>query len=147
MAGILSKGIKLGYKSGTGSTYTEIANVQSIPSLGGEPEQVDVTCLADANYKYIPGIINFGELEFGLLFDNSESTSNFRVLKGLETAGTDADWEVEFPDAITSTTGHGTQFHFSGQCVASTDEAAVNGALTFRLRIFLSSNLTVVDPT
>ena len=139
MAGILSKGITLGYStSSSPSTYTDVANVQSIPSLGGDPEQVDVTTLADSAYHYIPGIINYGELEFGLLFDNSEATSNFRVLKGLEIAGDEVHWQVAFPD--------GTKFTFSGKCTVSSDEAGVNAAITFRLRIFLASDIDVTNP-
>ena len=146
MAGILSKGISLGFSTAaTPSTYTNVANVQQIPSLGGDPEQVDVTCLADSNFQYIPGLKNFGELEFSLLFDNASGTSNFRQLKSLETAGTDAKWCVEFPDAP-SAGAHGTQFKFSGKCAVSTDEAGVNNAITFKLRIFLSSDLDVTDP-
>ena len=36
MAGILSKGIKLGYKNGEGPTYTNLTNLHEIPDLGGE---------------------------------------------------------------------------------------------------------------
>ena len=54
MAGLLTKGITLGYKSGdSGSSYTTIPNLQASPMLGGTPERVDVTTLEDSNRKYI----------------------------------------------------------------------------------------------
>ena len=53
MAGLLTKGITLGYKNGTGSSYTTIPNLQASPMLGGTPERVDVTTLEDSNRKYI----------------------------------------------------------------------------------------------
>ena len=50
--GLLSKGIKFEYST-DGTAYTEVKNLQEIPSLGGTPDKVDVTCLADGNKKYI----------------------------------------------------------------------------------------------
>ena len=54
MAGILSKGITLSYKKN--SEYVIIPDLQEVPDLGGSAEKVDVTTLADGNYKYINGI-------------------------------------------------------------------------------------------
>lgn len=137
MAGILSKGIKFSYKS-TGSSYVEIANLQSVPALGGTAEKVDVTVLADGNRKYINGVKDFGELAFKFLYDNSETTSNYRVVRGLEEAGKVVDWKVELPD--------GTTFMFSGECSTAIDEAEVNSAITFTLNITLNSDIDVVNP-
>lgn len=153
MAGILSKGIMLQTSSATATvaslTYSDfdfatggIANIQQIPSLGGDPEQVDVTVLANENFTYIPGLRNFGELEFTLLFDNNGSGSNFRDLKAIENV--DQAWCVEFPDKGSGS--HGTLFFFRGKGIVSTDEVGVNAAITFKLKIFLSSDLVVVDP-
>lgn len=81
MAGILSKGIKLSYSATESpSNYTEVANLQQIPDIGGDAEQVDVTCLGDANYKYIPGLKNFGNLDFTFLFDSTV----YSTLSGFE---------------------------------------------------------------
>ena len=81
MAGILSKGIKLGYSKADTSTYTDIPNLQEVPDLGGTPDQVDVTVLTDSVYHNINGIKNLGELAFTFLYDNSGASSNYRVLK------------------------------------------------------------------
>ena len=86
MAGILTKGIKLSYKK-QGSTYEEILNLQECPDLGGTAEKVDVTVLADGNKKYINGVKDFGDLAFKFLYDNSGATSNYRIVRGLEEAG------------------------------------------------------------
>ena len=106
MAGILSKGITLSYKSVGTEDYTLIPNLQEVPELGGSAEKVDVTTLADGNYKYINGIKDFGDLAFKFLYDNSGETSNYRVCRGLEEYGIVIDWQVEFPD--------GTTFEFAG---------------------------------
>ncbi len=137
MAGILSKGITLSYKNA--ETYVEIPNLQECPELGGAAEKVDVTTLADANYKYINGIKDFGDLAFKFLYDNSAETSNYRVVRGLEEAGEVVEWKVTFPD--------GTAFAFSGEASTTIDGAAVNAALTFTLNITLNSDIVVSNPT
>lgn len=138
MAGILTKGITLSYKK-TGSTYTEIANLQECPELGGTAENVEVTTLADGNKKYIKGIKDFGELAFKFLYDNSGAESNYRVVRGLEEAGSIVDWKVTFPD--------NTSFAFSGEVTTAIDSAAVNAALTFTATITLNSDITVTNPS
>lgn len=140
MAGILSKGIRLGYKTtGGSSTYTDIPNLQECPQLGGSAEKVDVTVLTDGNYKYINGIKDFGDLAFKFLYDNSGEQSNYRIVRGLEEAGKVVDWEVSFPD--------GTKFHFSGEVATQIESASVNSALAFTATITLNSDIAVVNPT
>ena len=136
--GILSKGIKLGYSATKSSTYTDIPDLQEVPNLGGSAEKVEVTTLTDSNHRYINGIKDYGDLEFKFLYDNSTETSNYRVLKGLETTGAVTYWQVTFPD--------GTKFTFSGQVSTQIDSAAVNSALTFTATITLNSEIEVANP-
>ena len=138
MAGILSKGITLSYKSVGAEDYTLIPNLQEVPELGGSAEKVDVTTLADGNYKYINGIKDFGDLAFKFLYDNSGETSNYRICRGLEEDGVVINWQVEFPD--------GTTFEFAGEASTAIDSASVNSALTFTLNITLNSDITVNNP-
>lgn len=138
MAGLLSKGITLSYKK-QDEIFTLIPNLQEVPDLGGAAEKVDVTTLADANYKYINGIKDFGDLAFKFLYDNSGETSNYRVCRGLEEAGDVVEWKVTFPDS--------TEFVFSGEASTAIDSAAVNAALTFTLNITLNSDIAVTHPT
>ena len=137
MAGILSKDITLSYKKD--SEYVVIPNLQEVPELGGSAEKVDVTTLADGNYKYINGIKDFGDLAFKFLYDNSGAESNYRICRGLEEAGEFVDWKVTFPD--------GTEFNFSGEASTAIDSASVNSALTFMLNITLNSDIAVTNPT
>ena len=138
MAGILSKGIKLGYSKADTSTYTDIPNLQEVPDLGGTPDQVDVTVLTDSVYHNINGIKNLGELAFTFLYDNSGASSNYRILKGLEDEGTAVNWQVTFPD--------GTKFAFAGQVAVTVNGAGVNAALQFTATIALQSDITVTNP-
>ena len=136
MAGILSKGITLSYKKN--EVYTVIPDLQEVPDLGGSAEKVDVTTLADGNYKYINGIKDFGDLEFKFLYSNSGTESNYRICRGLEEAGKVVEWKVSFPD--------GTSFEFSGEPSTTIDGQSVNSAITFTLNITLNSDITVSNP-
>ena len=138
MSGILSKGIKLGYSENGSSTYKDIPDLQECPQLGGAAEKVEVTVLSDANKRYINGVKDFGELAFKFLYDNSGSTSNYRIIKGLEDGEKVINWQVTFPD--------GTKFAFTGQVSTQIDSAAVNAALTFTATITLNSEITVTNP-
>ena len=137
MAGLLTKDIKLSYKNN--DQYVEIANLQECPELGGTAEKVEVTTLADGNKKYINGIKDFGDLAFKFLYDNSTTTSNYRVVRGLEEAGNVVDWKVTFPD--------NTEFMFSGEVTTAIDSASVNNALTFTATITLNSDIVVTNPS
>lgn len=134
--GILSKGITLSYKKN--EVYEVIPDLQEVPDLGGSAEKVDVTTLADGNYRYINGIKDFGDLAFKFLYDNAGETSNYRVCRGLEEAGKTVDWKVEFPD--------GTGFEFKGEPSTTIDGQSVNSAITFTLNINLNSEITVSNP-
>lgn len=136
--GILSQGIKLGYKEGTASTYTILDNLQEIPDLGQAPELIDVTCLADANKRSINGMVDYGTLEFTFLYDSGV----YGTLDAM--AGKAIDWQVELPDAATAS-GHGSQFQWTGQPSVALSGAAVNGALQFKLSISVASDLVFVE--
>lgn len=138
MAGLLTKDTTLSYKTGSPAAYAEIPNLMEVPELGGDPEQVEVTTLTDSVKKYIPGVRDLGDLTFSFLYDNSGPTSNYRILKGLETAGAPVEFKVEYPDG----TGHA----FTAYVSVKMDSAAVNAALTFKASMSLQSDITVTNP-
>jgi hypothetical protein len=131
-AGILSKDVEFYLDN------TKVENLQEFPNLGAAAEQVETTTLADANRTYINGIKDFGTLDFTFLYDNSGSTSNYRVLRAAEEDGLSHDCKVEFPD--------GTSFSFSGQISVAVQGAGVNAALQFIATVNLGSDITVVNP-
>ena len=131
-AGILSKDVEF-YLDGT-----KVENLQEFPDLGGSAEQVDVTTLADGNYVYINGIKDFGTLEFTFLYDNSGTTSNYRVLRAAEEDGAVHACKVKFPDT--------TEFAFSGMISTAVTGAGVNAALQFVATVNLNSGIAVTNP-
>ena len=134
--GLLTKDITLSYKKD--SSYEVLDGLQEVPSLGGTPDKVEVTTLSDGSRRYIKGIKDYGDLTFKFLYQNDTTTSNFRVLRGLEESGKIVEWKVEFPD--------GTGFAFSGECTVAPSDGAVNAAITFNLTISLNSDIVVTNP-
>lgn len=152
MAGILSKGITFEiyeYSTSTNSSVYPvegkglIAGLMEIPDLGGTPEKVDVTTLADGSYKYINGLADYGDLAFKFLYDNSTTDSNYRILEQIcrevgPKTNTIAKVTVAFPD--------GTTFAFDCLPSITIDGAGVNTALTFTLNCALQSDIKVTHP-
>ena len=136
--GLLTKDITLSYKKDSSSSYEVLDGLQEVPSLGGTPDKVEVTTLADASRRYIKGLKDYGDLAFKFLYDNEKATSNFRILRGLEESGKVIEWKVEFPD--------GTGFAFSGECSVAPSDGSVGGYIAFTLNISLNSDITVTNP-
>lgn len=136
-AGMLTKGIKLGYKaSASASTYTNLPNLQTVPSLGGDIDQVETTVLSDTARTYIPGLKDYGDLEFGFVYDADQTTSSFTILKGLEAAGDPVEFEVEFPD--------GSKFDFTARIHVSTGDVDVGAVILFTCNMSLASDIVYV---
>ena len=138
MSGLLSKDTTLKYKTGAITEFTEIPDLMEVPELGGDPEKVEVTTLKDSVKKYIAGVRDLGDLAFKFLYDNSGAGSNYRILKGLQTASTLTTFQVEYPD--------GTAHQFDAYVSVKMDSGAVNSALTFVATMLLQSDITVTDP-
>ena len=126
----ISKDIKLSYKAGTGSTYTDLTNLQEIPELGGSKDSIEVTVLSDAAHTYTDGLENYGDsIDFKFLYEKAQ----FDTLNGLSG---DIAWKVTLPG-----TGGGT-CSFNGSCSVSLDGVGTNAALTYTLKVKPSSSMT-----
>lgn len=136
MAGMNTTLTKFSYATSAEGEYKEILHCQEIPSLGGTVEKIDVTCLGDTNKKYINGLVDYGELTFKFLYDNSSEESNYRTLRNLDG---EHYFRVELKD--------GTKFEFSGEITTALDAiAAGNNAIYFTATVALSSEITTIDP-
>ena len=134
--GLLSEGIKLSYKKE--AAFVEIPDLQEVPDMGGKAEKVEVTTLADSAKRYIKGIVDYGDLEFKFLYDNTGATASYRIMKSLESDGLIHEFKVDFPDS--------TSFAFSASVTTKVDSAKVNGALTFTGALTLNTKITITDP-
>ena len=127
MAGILSKGITLSYK--TNGEFVALTNLQEIPEIGnGAREKIEVTTLADDNKQYIAGLGDSGqELSFKFLHEKEQFTALAAIVEK-------CDWEVALPDGIKAT--------FAGTPSIKMDSASANAALTYTLTVMVESDIT-----
>jgi hypothetical protein len=125
MAGILTKGIKLSYKSGTGE-FKVLKDLQEVPEIGnGAPEKIEVTTLDSEVKEYIAGLQDSGQdLAFKFLYVKEQ----FTELSGLDAS---QDWKVEMPDGVAAT--------FKGTPSVRFDGASANGAITYTLNVTVES--------
>ena len=101
---VISKGIKLSYKTGSGSSFTDLTNLQEIPELGGNSEAIEITTLEDAAHMYTDGILNYGDsLAFTFLYEKTQ----FETLQALTGS---VSWQVTLPDNTTCTFSHPIPF-------------------------------------
>lgn len=118
--------------------YKELDYLMEIPEIGGNPEKIDVTVLTDKVKKSIKGIGDPGDLPFVFLYDASTATSNYRVLKDIETSGEVASFKLMYPDG----SGH----EFDAEVSVKIGGGGVNAAKTFTASMFLQSDITDIYP-
>ena len=125
---VISKGIKLSYKTGEGA-FNALTNLYEIPELGGDVDKIEITNLESAAHEYTNGIKNYGDsIAFKFYYEKEQ----FTTLNGLN-AG--CEWKVELPD--------GTAYTFSGVPSVKLDGASYNVALTYSLNIAPTSEMVV----
>lgn len=131
---VISKGIKLSYKTSSAQDYADLTDLQEIPELGGDTDAIEVTTLDDAAHMYTDGIKNYGDsLSFKFLYDSTQ----FATLAAL--SGT-VNWKVSLPDGTDGAID--TTCSFEGTCSVKLDGVGVNAPLTYTLSIKPSSEMT-----
>lgn len=130
MAGLLSKGIKLS------ADATNLPNLQATPEMGGTPEQVDVTTLADDMRHYIAGVKDPGDLEFTFLYDVDQEDSAYKTLTA-KVGNPDTEYILTMPDNST--------FTFTADVSLRLSAAEINGALTFIASMSLQSDIEFAE--
>ena len=133
---MLANGIKLAF-SKTKGDYQNLVGLKEVPEFGIEPEKVENTTLADKVKKYEFGIGDAGELEYKFAYDNTTTTSPYRVLRKATEDKEKLYFEQTYPD--------GTKVTFEGQVSVKLGGGGVNSVIEFTLKIALQSELTFVD--
>ncbi len=118
---------------------TSINYVQEIGDIGGTPSELDATCMKDTMKKNVPGVQDTTNFEVTYLFDNSDTDSDYRVLKALQDAGKIVPVVVTFPD--------GSSFATTGYVSTYIDGTAVDALITAKLVISLQSDWVVTNPS
>jgi hypothetical protein len=128
MAGILSKGITLGYKAKDGKEFVTLTNLQEIPELGNNVrEKIDVTVLSDKEKKSIAGLADtVQDLPFKFLYEKEQ----FETLAKLADS---CEWCVTLPDSTTAT--------FTATPSVKLAGVGVSAALSYTLSLSVESKV------
>lgn len=137
MAEITTLNTTLHAKVGAGA-YAELVGVLEIPEMLGKVEKIEKTTLKDTNKTYLRGLKDPGDLQFKFNFDNSGASTNFRVLKGYDTAGTLVTFKVTYQD--------GTYIEFDAYVSVNVDSVKPNDKVTFTTTLMVNSDFDVTNP-
>lgn len=133
MAGLISKGITLGYSTSGTSTYTTLNNLRDIPDLGGSTDTIETTVLSDSAHTYIKGLEDYGtSLDFTFLYEKTQ----FGTLDALTG---DVNWKVTLSD--------GSTFAFTGSCSVRLSGVGTNDVVEMVLSVVPSSAMTFTAGT
>mgnify|MGYP003296182050 CR=1 FL=1 len=144
--GILSSRVKFSFGENVSSgtrTYTQIFGLQSVPSLGGDVDKVETTCLENLSRTYINGLRDYGDLTFKFLY-NSGDGENYKTLQGL--SGVSGVIKLEIPDDNLDTPASYTAFYIPCQMTVSLDAFDINTALTFTVSAALNGDIANTEP-
>ena len=116
--------LMLGTDTGSGITYENLVFVKSFPNLGGVPETLDTTTLADSARTFILGI---QETE-SMTFDANYDLADFHKIKALEyTIQHFAVWlGADVVNEVATPTGVDGKFTFDGYITVTKTGGGVN---------------------
>ena len=113
-----------------GSSYAKYTDIKSIPDLGGDPEQIDVTCLEDEVTKYINGVQSQESMAFESDCDND--LANYEAMEDL------ADRELFYQIVLGRS---GKSAFFKGQHKVRLNGAGVNESLSMTTTVAPSTKI------
>lgn len=125
-AGLISTGTILEMAEPGTQEYKQVADVKTIPALGGAPQEVDVTTLTDTRVKQLEGIAAATSAAFSVQYKGP----SWNAVHAKSGDRKQYNWRVTYPD--------GMQVTFTGSFVIQFGEAAVNGAMTYTLTVTIS---------
>ncbi|WP_436654182.1 phage tail tube protein [Lactiplantibacillus plantarum] len=124
-AGLAGTGTKL-EMSVDGTKFDEIGGIKTVPDMGSDPENIDVTDLSDTKKKSVPGIENTSTLAFTFVYKGS----NFATALTHNGDNKQYKWKVTYPDGMTAS--------FTGSYTVKMGNVAVNRALEYTISIIVS---------
>jgi hypothetical protein len=125
--------IALKYNSGTSETpvWTDVCDIKDFPDLGGAPDMLETTTLANSAKTYIAGIKDQQALEFTANYDEDDMDA-IALLTGTK------KFQLWF-----GANGASGKFAFSGTISAYVAGAGVNEVVDMKIIIVPSTPITV----
>lgn len=143
MAGQLVNGANVNFAygqatEGENGAYTGTATVslghllRSIPDIAENREQVETTVLSSIQKTYINGLIDYGELEFGFLYDGQVAAA----IKALESAS-------EKTQIVEVTLADGTVVKFPAELSLSITGQSSGALMEMTIKCALKGNIDI----
>ena len=144
MAGQLANGSKVDFKYGpatagedgkyTGTASTSLKHlIRSLPDIAENREQVETTVLSSVQKTYINGLIDYGELEFGFLYDGKTAAG----IKGIENQDGDKTQMIEV------TLADGTVVKFPAELSLSITGQSSGSLMEMNIKCALKGNIEI----
>lgn len=142
----LSKDTTLSVSEESAGTFKVLYGLNSTPDMGGDTDSVEVTNLSDGSKRYIDGLKDPGDMEFGFYVnaqDESQTDAEkvydaYETLRGYQNAGTQVYFKLVYPD------GYG--FSWRGSVSVKRGGAEVGSALSFTLTTRASTEIEDITP-
>ncbi len=123
------------YHSATATgTFTKLIDITSYPSPNNPPEKLDRSDLSSNQKKYVQGMEDAGDLEFGFNYDKT----SYNKVKALE-SGAVGYYQLRF-----GANGEYGAWQWSGTHFASIDGAGVGETRKGKLTCYAESDITPV---
>jgi hypothetical protein len=102
-------GATLGYKIGSGSTYTVIDQLIDFEEGGTEVDDIETTLLSSTTKTFIPSIPDPGDVTLTVF--NIPGNTAIAALRGLINSPQVISWQIMYPDGSSPTTGSTETFN------------------------------------
>lgn len=113
--------------------------VTDIGDIGGSPSELDATCMKDTMKKSAFGVKDVKAFEVSYLYDNTDTDSDYRVIKAVEKKGEIVPVTVTFPDK--------TEFSTTGYVSTMINGVKVDELIGAKMSVSLQSDWTEKNPT
>lgn len=113
--------------------------VTDIGDIGGSPSELDATCMKDIMKKSAFGVKDVKAFEVSYLYDNTDTDSDYRVLKAVEKKRDIVPVVVIFPDK--------TEFSTTGYVSTMINGVKVDELIGAKVSISLQSDWEEKNPT
>ncbi|WP_225365935.1 phage tail protein [Levilactobacillus bambusae] len=125
--GLVGTGSKLEIaEPGNTTSYTVVADVKALPAVGGAPQEIDVTTLADTRAKQLEGIQAASSMAFTVQYKGP----SWNAIQPKANDRKQYNWRITYPDGMTAT--------FTGSFSIQVAALATNAALTYTLTVSVS---------
>lgn len=144
---LISKGTTLSVSETKEGEYNLLYGLNSTPDMGGDTESVDITNLSDGTKRYIEGLKDYGDMEFGFYVNKKDDSQKdekmlydgYDTMRDYQNSGKQVYYKLTYPD------GYG--YIWRGSVSVKRGGAEVGSALTYTVTTRASTEIEDVKPT